>query len=80
MAKEFNNDNSDIFRRVKRRGFTQIDNEPINDPDLRFEDIGLLVYVMSKPDTWTIYKSNLESSHGNGRESIRSIFGRLQAS
>lgn len=79
MAKEFNNDNSDIFRRVKRRGFTQIDNEPINDPDLRFEDIGLLVYVMSKPDTWTIYKSNLESSHGNGRESIRSIFGRLQA-
>lgn len=59
---------ADICRKVRRRSFTQIDNEPINDPNLKYEDIGLLTYVMSKPDNWTIYKNELISSHANGRK------------
>lgn len=69
----------DICRRVRRRAFTQIDNEPINDPDLKYEDIGLLLYVMSKPDDWVIYKNDLTTSHGNGRESVAGILKRLEA-
>lgn len=69
----------DICRRVRRRAFTQIDNEPINDPDLRYEDIGLLTYVMSKPNDWVIYKTELITSHGNGRESVAGILKRLEA-
>lgn len=69
---------ADICRKVRRRSFTQIDNEPINDPNLKYEDIGLLTYVMSKPDNWTIYKNELISSHGNGRESVAGILKRLE--
>jgi len=69
---------ADICRKVRRRSFTQIDNEPINDPNLKYEDIGLLAYVMSKPDNWTIYKNELISSHANGRESVASILKRLE--
>ncbi len=69
---------ADICRKVRRRSFTQIDNEPINDPNLKYEDIGLLTYVMSKPDNWTIYKNELISSHANGRESVASILKRLE--
>ncbi len=69
----------DICRRVRRRAFTQIDNQPINDPDLRYEDIGLLTYVMSKPNDWVIYKTELITSHGNGRESVAGILKRLEA-
>lgn len=69
---------ADICRKVRRRSFTMIDNEPINDSNLKYEDIGLLVYVLSKPDNWTIYKNDLVSSHGNGRESVNSILKRLE--
>ncbi|NLO38922.1 MAG: DnaD domain protein [Ruminiclostridium sp.] len=69
---------ADICRKVRRRSFTQIDNEPINNTKLRYEDIGLLAYVMSKPDNWTIYKADLVTSHANGRESVNSILKRLQ--
>jgi len=69
---------ADICRKVRRRSFTQIDNEPVNDQSLRYEDIGLLVYVLSKPDNWTIYKYELISSHSNGRESVAGILKRLE--
>lgn len=69
---------ADICRKVRRRSFTQMDNEPINDPELKYEDIGLLLYVMSKPDNWTIYKNELISSHANGRESVNAILKRLE--
>lgn len=68
----------DLIRRRKRRGYTLIDNEPINNKSLRFEDIGLLTYVLSKPDDWVIYKSEIISSHANGRESVNAIFNRLE--
>lgn len=69
----------DIIRRRKRRGYTIVDNQPINNPDLKYEDIGLLVYILSKPDDWTIYKKELVSSHQNGRESVAGILSRLEA-
>lgn len=69
---------ADICRKVRRRSFTMLDNEPINDPHLRYEDIGLLAYVMSKPDGWTIYKHDLIDSHANGRESVNGILKRLE--
>ena len=69
---------ADICRKVRRRSFTQIDNEPINDPNLKYEDLGLLLYVMSKPDNWVIYKNDLISSHQNGRESVNGILKRLE--
>ncbi|CFX16524.1 Uncharacterized [Syntrophomonas zehnderi OL-4] len=69
----------DLIRRRKKRGYTIIDNQPINDSNLKYEDIGLLVYVLSKPDDWVIYKKELISSHQNGRESVAGILKRLEA-
>lgn len=69
----------DLIRRRKKRGYTIIDNQPINNSNLKYEDIGLLVYVLSKPDDWVIYKKELVSSHQNGRESVAGILKRLEA-
>jgi hypothetical protein len=35
-----------------RRRFTRIDNTAIEDPRLSFRALGVLTYVLSKPDDW----------------------------
>ncbi|MEA1961580.1 MAG: hypothetical protein U9N81_09985 [Bacillota bacterium] len=69
----------DLIRHRRRRGYTLIDNQPLTDPNLKYEVIGLLVYVLSKPDNWIIYKKELIASHQNGREAVAGILKRLEA-
>jgi hypothetical protein len=43
-----------IIRTKRRENFTVIPNEIINDPELQGEDLGLLVFLLSKPADWKI--------------------------
>lgn len=60
-----------IIRREKRtKNFTVIDNDIINDPRLDWRDLGLLVYLLSKPDNWEICTAHLIKVRKSGRDAI----------
>lgn len=60
-----------VVRVVKRENpFVQIDKTPINDERLSWKAKGLLVYLLSKPDDWTIMISDLIKRAKDGRDSI----------
>jgi hypothetical protein len=43
-----------IIRRKVNRHFTTVPNEPVNDEGLSFEALGLLTYLLSRPDDWQV--------------------------
>jgi len=51
--------------------YARIDKVPINDKRLSYKSLGLLTYLLSKPDDWKVMEVNLVSSHGDGRDSVR---------
>lgn len=66
-----------ISKRKRCSTFTIINNEPVNNPNLRYEDIGLLAFVLSNQDNRVINKKMLVSSHLNGMDSVDGILKRL---
>ncbi|PPA90104.1 helix-turn-helix domain-containing protein [Brevibacillus laterosporus] len=63
--------NKTIVRVIKRESpFVQIDKIPINDERLSWKAKGLLVYLISKPDDWTIIISDLVNKAKDGRDSV----------
>lgn len=70
------------FRRHQRPDrFTRVDNDLLRNPGahgLRWADIGLLVYLLSKPDDWTVRVTDLVKQAGDGEHAVRSIFDRLE--
>lgn len=50
--------------------YTRIANALMNDPELTFTALGLISYLLSKPNDWTIRLGQLVNSHVNGRRSI----------
>lgn len=60
-----------IIRRERRaKNFTVINNDIINDPRLDWRDLGLLVYLLSKPDNWEICTAHLIKIRKTGRDGI----------
>lgn len=60
-----------IIRTHKQRSFAVIDHEPIEDTRLSWETLGLLTYLLSKPDNWTINADNLVGmERGAGRDKV----------
>lgn len=59
--------------------YTVLTNDLINDGQLDWQDLGLLVYLLSKPENWTIRVSELVKKRRSGRSKIYSILGKLQA-
>jgi len=50
-----------IFKNRKRvNPYSQIDNKMINDERLKAESLGVLVYLISKPEDWTISMKQLQ--------------------
>ena len=74
---------SDIYRKKSEETLLMIDNQPVKRiRTWRYEDIGLLVYVLSKPDNWFIYKQDLINSHQErppGKKRQHRILKRLEA-
>ena len=57
--------------RTKRAGnFTVINNELIYDPILDWRDVGLLIYLLSKPDEWEVSVAHLQKIKKSGRDAI----------
>lgn len=66
------NKETGIIRRVrKERAFAQISNELINNEQLSYKALGILTYILSKPDDWEVYNSDLIREGIDGKESIR---------
>lgn len=66
-----------VIRR-QRSTWTTVDNRIINDEKLTLEALGLLVYMLSKPDAWEFSQEQLGRQWGRGREAMRSIMKTLQ--
>lgn len=52
--------------------YSCISNQPINDSSLSFKALGILVYLLSKPDSWHANIEELTASHNDGINSVRS--------
>ena len=52
--------------------FARIDKVPINDPEKSWKALGILVYVLSKPDGWEVNIKDLENHSIDGERAIRS--------
>lgn len=61
-----------IYRINKQSKFTQIDNRMIEDDQISAKAKGILVYLLSKPDGWQVYETDIIKSMKDGRDGIRS--------
>lgn len=74
-----NKDHTIFIRANKNNGhFTQVSNQIINNAQLSFADKGLLLYLLSKPDTWKIARKDLEKHASDGQTKIRAILKHLR--
>lgn len=78
-----------IVRVAKRHRFTVVDNTPIEDPELSFQALGLLVFLLSKPDGWEVnYRALARAKRtrrehgpfyrGEGQHAVRQALGELE--
>lgn len=67
-----------IFRQPHRRHFTQVANDSIEDRRLSFKALGLLTYLLSKPDGWDSNYRHLATTHADGAEATRSGLRELE--
>ncbi|MGY0225984.1 helix-turn-helix domain-containing protein [Limosilactobacillus fermentum] len=64
-------------KKVRTRGFTQVDNRVISDKRMSLKALGLFTYMWSKPDDWEFYVSVISNDFKDGRDSIRSAINEL---
>lgn len=68
-----------MIRRSKRKdNFTMIPNNLLIDPELDWKDVGLLCYLLSKPDDWSVSVSHLAKQKKTGRDGVMAIIKRLR--
>ncbi|MBO8164212.1 MAG: helix-turn-helix domain-containing protein [Brevibacillus sp.] len=68
-----------LVRVMKRENhFVQIDKTPINDSRLSWKAKGLLLYLLSKPDDWTIMIDDLVKHAKDGRDSVKAGLSELE--
>lgn len=57
--------------------FAQIPNTTARQKDLSLKAKGLLLVIMSLPDDWALYKTNLHQYSGDGKDATISAFNEL---
>jgi hypothetical protein len=62
-----------IIRRKVNSNFTVVPNEPINDGRLTFAALGLLTYLLSRHDNWTISIAQLQKRGIIGRDKAQGL-------
>ena len=67
-----------IKRIDSRQSFTCVTNDIINDKRLDWKELGLLIYLLSKPDNWTVHTNQLVKERNLGRDGVRMIMKKLQ--
>lgn len=68
-----------IRRNPNRVKFTILSNDALNDERLSFAAVGLLSYVLSKPDNWIVRSADVFRRGGIGRGAYKTIMDELQA-
>lgn len=71
-------DGTTITRAGSRDRFTVVHNRTIEDDRLSFRALGLLVFILSKPDNWRTHVAHLATTHSEGREAVRVALGELE--
>ncbi len=67
-----------IIRKAKRSRYTTVDNGVVNDERLSFKALGMLLYLLSKPDHWNANYRHLMTTHTDGESSCRSALAELE--
>ena len=67
-----------IVRAKRKTNFTIIGNTGLKDKRLTLKAKGLLAYMLSLPDDWTFYETELMEHSKDGRDAIRSALRELE--
>ena len=67
-----------IVRSSLKDNFSVLPNELLNDDRLSADQLGLLVYLLSKPTDWQVQVTELRKRFDVGRDKIRTILGCLE--
>lgn len=68
-----------ILRKQRTSNYTTVNNYFINDPNLKPDGKGFLLYMLSKPDDWKFNFMNFQSSLGIGEKAVRSLVNKLES-
>ncbi len=73
-------DNKTIYRIIKNpeNPYVMVDKRFVNNPNLSWKAKGILLYLLSKPDDWEIYESDIEKHATDGRDACRSGIRELE--
>ena len=66
-----------IIRTHKNKNFTTLDNTPLQDTELSWQAKGMIAYLLSLPDDWEIYVSDLKNRSRNGRDATAKTLNEL---
>lgn len=66
-----------IFKKKMSEDYTVLSNHLIKDKELSWQARGLLVYLLSKPDNWTVTKLDLENQSPAGGDAVATILKEL---
>jgi hypothetical protein len=69
-----------IVRVKKRDRYVVISKVPLEDKRLSWKAKGLLAYLLSKPDQWTVMVTQLVNESTDGKDAVRTALLELQAS
>lgn len=67
-----------IVRAKSVRDFTMVKNDVLRSKNLTIEERGLLVYLLSLPEDWVLYKSKLHENMPDSKGTIDRVFKGLQ--
>lgn len=78
MAKMQEKTNTIIRTSKRENPYVMIDKYGLNDERLSWKAKGLLAYLLSKPDDWQVYESDLIKRAADGRDSVRTGLRELE--
>jgi len=70
-----------VIRHASRRKFTQVDRRAVNRADLSFRALGVLVWLLDKPDGWRGFNAEAmaDGAGREGRDAVRTALRELEA-
>ena len=68
-----------IVRGARSENYTVLSNAILEDENLDWRDVGILIYLLSKPDHWEVSPSHLANIKKSGRDAVYASLKRLRA-